>query len=152
MEYPWFQFFYKTNKSWLVVSCSARDTFVNRSTRANVRGELVKPWFARIATAALFFSAFRGTTPAQPSPPSITTFSPTQRTAGSPNNFTLTLTGANFCPDASGGSVINFNGVDHTAITPTATTSSALISGTELQAPGAAPIILKNDARCGGLG
>jgi uncharacterized protein (TIGR03437 family) len=109
----------------------------------------VNSQMARVAAVVLSYFALSGTVLAQ-SPPSISSFSPTQRTAGTPNNFTLTLTGANFCPDSSMGSQISFNSVSRPATTPNASTSSTLISNTEIPASGPVPISLTGIG-CGGL-
>src|SRR5436190_14459219 len=73
--------------------------------------------------------------------PTIVSMNPLERTAGASGNFTLTLTGTNYCLDAVGGSTIDFNG-SHTAVTPSPTSSSTVIAASEVTTPGVVNVTL----------
>jgi hypothetical protein len=81
--------------------------------------------------------------------PTITLLNPSSRTSGATGNFTLNLTGTNFCNRA----LVSFNGTSRPLSGGgTATDVSTTISGTEIGAPGTVPVTITNPTGCAVVG
>jgi uncharacterized protein (TIGR03437 family) len=78
--------------------------------------------------------------------PTITALTPPAATAGATNQFTLTLTGTNYC----GYAYIYFNGTSYNANVISSTSASATIPAAAIAAPGTVPVtfMVGSDANC----